>query len=174
MDRTQKNDVLATATGGGVATTACPTAMMPLSTDWTALSMQPNQNTNVTIGLVWAWQSLTPNLQWTEALAAKPDLDKVIILLPDGDNTQNRFSTTQSQIDARTTAACDNVRVANIKLYTIRVIDGNASLLKSCATRPRCTSRCRRLLGSVRCLPRSRKISPTCASPSSRSSKPIT
>ena len=68
-------------------------------------------------------------------MAAKPDLDKVIILLPDGDNTQNRFSTTQSQIDARTTAACDNVRVANIKLYTIRVIDGNASLLKSCATK---------------------------------------
>src|SRR5215470_5625967 len=98
-------------------------------------SMQPNQNTNVTIGLAWGWHSLTPNLPWTQALDPKPDLDKVIILLTDGDNTQNRFSTTQSQIDTRTTAACDAVRVANIKLYTIRVIDGNATLLRNCATK---------------------------------------
>ena len=65
----------------------------------------------------------------------KPDLDKAIILLTDGDNTQNRWSTTQSSIDTRTTLACNNVRVANIKVYTIRVIDGNSALLKSCATK---------------------------------------
>jgi hypothetical protein len=28
------------------------------------------------------------------------------------------------------------VKAANIKLYTIRVINGNASLLQSCATNP--------------------------------------
>ena len=38
--------------------------LMPLSYDWTALknnvdSMTPNGNSNVTIGLVWAWHSLT-------------------------------------------------------------------------------------------------------------------
>ena len=32
--------------------------------------------------------------------------------------------------------ACDNVKAANIKLYTVRVIDGNATLLKNCATKP--------------------------------------
>ena len=42
---------------------ACPTAMMPLSTDWTALNtkidaMTPTGNTNVTIGLQMAWQTL--------------------------------------------------------------------------------------------------------------------
>jgi hypothetical protein len=60
----------------------------------------------------------------------------VIILLTDGDNTQNRWSTTPTTIDARTTAACANVKLANIKVYTIRVIDGNATLLQSCATKP--------------------------------------
>ena len=43
----------------------CPTAMMPLSTDWTALNakidaMTPTGNTNVTIGMQMAWQTLTP------------------------------------------------------------------------------------------------------------------
>jgi Flp pilus assembly protein TadG len=98
-------------------------------------SMQPNGNTNVTIGLAWAWHSLTSSLPWPEALDPKPDLDKAIILLTDGDNTQNRWSTTSSTIDTRTTLACNNVRVANIKVYTIRVIDGNSALLKSCATK---------------------------------------
>jgi len=32
--------------------------------------------------------------------------------------------------------ACDNVKAANIRLYTVRVIDGNAELLKNCATNP--------------------------------------
>ena len=29
-----------------------------------------------------------------------------------------------------------NVKAANIKLYTVRVIDGNATLLQDCATKP--------------------------------------
>jgi Flp pilus assembly protein TadG len=154
LDRDKDNDVADTTPDTGTASTLFPTTRyssctglveaLPLTDIWNTgyqtlydkiNSMQPNQNTNVTIGLAWAWHSLTSNLPLTEALAARPDLDKVIILLTDGDNTQNRFSTTQSQIDTRTTAACDNVRAANIKLYTIRVIDGNASLLRSCATK---------------------------------------
>ena len=147
MDRTQNNDVLATATGGGAATnyyahqaTACPTAMMPLSTDWTALNskidaMTPSGNTNVTIGLQLAWQSLSPVAPFN-APAPEADLDKVIIALTDGDNTQNRWSSTQSVIDARTDKVCTNAKADNIKIYTIRVIDGNASLLKSCASKP--------------------------------------
>ncbi len=39
--------------------TNCPTAMMPLTADWTALhnkvnAMTPTGNTNVTIGMAWA------------------------------------------------------------------------------------------------------------------------
>lgn len=146
-DRDQNNDVLATATGGGAATnyrahqaSACPASMMPLSTDWTALNskidaMTPTGNTNVTIGLQLAWQSLSPVAPFS-APAPAIDLDKVIIMLTDGDNTQNRWSSTQSVIDDRTSKVCTNAKADNIKIYTIRVIDGNASLLQSCATNP--------------------------------------
>jgi hypothetical protein len=79
---------------------------------------------------------LTSNLPFTQASAPAPDLDKVIVLLTDGDNTQNRWTSSASSIDARTTAACNNIKAANIKIYTVRVIDGNASLLQSCATNP--------------------------------------
>jgi hypothetical protein len=56
--------------------------------------------------------------------------------MTDGENTQNRWSSTASTIDARTSKACDNVKAANIKLYTVRVIDGDLTLLKGCASKP--------------------------------------
>jgi Flp pilus assembly protein TadG len=146
-DRDQNNDVMNTATGTSISTkyradqaTACPAAMMPLSADWTALNakvdaMTPTGNTNVTIGMQVAWQTLSPVTPFN-APAAAPDLDKVIILLTDGTNTQNRWSSTQSVIDARTEKACANAKADNMKVYTVRVIDGNATLLKNCATNP--------------------------------------
>ena len=82
-----------------------------------------------------AWQTLSNNEPFN-APAPAPDLDKVIILLTDGDNTQNRWTNSSSSIDSRTEKACDNVKAANIKLYTVRVINGNATLLKNCATKP--------------------------------------
>jgi Flp pilus assembly protein TadG len=147
MDRDQNNDVNATPTADNGAVnyrahqaSACPVAMMPLSTDWTALNakidaMTPSGNTNVTIGMQMAWQTLTAAAPFN-APAASPDLDKVIILLTDGQNTQNRWSSGQSSIDTRTEKACANAKAANIKIYTVRVIDGNASLIQTCATKP--------------------------------------
>ena len=123
------------------------TTLMPLSFDWTALNskvdaMSAAGNTNVTIGLVWAWHALTQQAPLSEAAVPSPDLDKVIIVLTDGDNTQawknsnNTSITSQSAIDARTALVCTNIKAANIRLYTIRVINGNASLLRDCATNP--------------------------------------
>jgi len=115
---------------------------MPLTSDWTALTnridaMTPVGNTNVTIGAVWGWATLSQGAPFTEAKpATEPRLKKYMILLTDGDNTQNRFTTTQSEIDARTRLACQNIKGAGINLYTIRVIDGNAALLKECASKP--------------------------------------
>jgi len=57
------------------------------------------------------------------------------VLLTDGTNTQNRWSSSESNIDARTALAGTNVKAANIKTYTVRVIDGNATLLKNCASK---------------------------------------
>lgn len=119
----------------------CPATLLPLTFDWTALNnkidaLTPSGNTNVTIGLSWAFHALTATAPLDNAVAPYPGLDKVIILLTDGINTQNRWSTTAANIDTRTEQACANVKAANIKLYTIRVIDGNAALLQACATNP--------------------------------------
>jgi Flp pilus assembly protein TadG len=147
-DRDQNNDVLNTTPLSGSPSTmyrahqasACPTVMMPLSTSWTALNskvdaMTPTGNTNVTIGLQMAWQTLSSGAPFN-APAAATDLDKVIILLTDGDNTQNRWTTSRSPIDARTEKACSNAKAAGIRIYTVRVINGNANLLRDCATTP--------------------------------------
>jgi Flp pilus assembly protein TadG len=147
-DRDQNNDVLNTATVAGSPATmfrahqasACPASMMPLSYDWTALNnkvdaMTPTGNTNVTIGMALAWQTLSPVAPFS-APAPTPSMEKVLILLTDGDNTQNRWSSTQSAIDARTQKVCDNAKADNIQVYTVRVIQGNATLLKNCASNP--------------------------------------
>ena len=59
-----------------------------------------------------------------------------MILLTDGVNTQNRWTSNSVSIDARTLEACSKIKAAGIQLFTVRVIDGNANLLKSCATSP--------------------------------------
>jgi hypothetical protein len=97
--------------------------------------MTPTGNTNVTIGLQVAFQMLSPVAPFN-ATSPQNDMDKVIILLTDGDNTQNRWSTSQTTIDNRTKLACANVKAANVKMYTVRVINGNATLLRDCATNP--------------------------------------
>ena len=148
MDREKEHDVLDTAPKNKETdfvahqATSCPVELLPLTnvSGPTSISkinsMTPTGNTNVTIGLAWAWHALTARQPLHEASAPKEDLDKVIILLTDGDNTQNRWSSVQSEIDERTKTACDNVKAANIKLYTVRVINGNADLLQTCASGP--------------------------------------
>jgi Flp pilus assembly protein TadG len=116
--------------------------VMPLTADWTALNgrvdaMTPVGNTNVTIGAVWGWATLSTAAPFTQAKpSTEPMLKKYMILLTDGDNTENRFTTNGNDIDARTKLACTNVKAAGISLYTIRVINGDATLLKNCATTP--------------------------------------
>ncbi len=146
-DRDQNNDINSTPPGAGSATkfrahqaSACPTPMMPLSNDWPALNakidaMTPAGNTNVTIGLAWGFQLVSPVAPF-HAPPPAPDLDKVIVILTDGENTQNRWTSSSSSIDSRTAKVCDNIKAANIKLYTVRVIDGNGTLLRNCATNP--------------------------------------
>ena len=146
-DREKDHDVLDTAPKNKETdfvthqATSCPVELLPLTNVWADLnskvdSVTPTGNTNVTIGLAWAWHSLTARQPLNQAAAPAQDLDKVIILLTDGDNTQNRWSSVQSEIDERTKKACENVKAANIKLYTVRVINGNADLLQTCASGP--------------------------------------
>jgi Flp pilus assembly protein TadG len=152
QDRDQPNDTTDTTPTSDIHTkfpaAQCSglTTMMTLTdildtTGFTNLNskidaMQASGNTNVTIGLVWGWHALTKSEPLTQGSDPAPDKDKVIVLLTDGDNTQNRWSSSGSAIDARTAAACANAKAANIKIYTVRVIDGNANLLRDCATKP--------------------------------------
>lgn len=116
-----------------------PVPLMPLSHDWTALNnkidnLVASGNTNTTIGLVWGWNMLTAGGVLSNAAAPATNLNKVIVFLTDGENTENRFSSSQSSIDARTKALCTAIKANNIQIYTIRVIEGNATLLRNCAT----------------------------------------
>jgi Flp pilus assembly protein TadG len=120
----------------------CPVELMPLSTNWSEMntlveSMQANGNTNQTIGLAWAWQSLqqAPPLS-APAISDKEKTKQYIILLTDGLNTENRFTTDSAKIDDRTAKLCANIKAADIEIYTILVMEGNASLLKACASKP--------------------------------------
>ncbi|UTD28782.1 pilus assembly protein [Bradyrhizobium sp. WD16] len=131
---------------------SCPTALMPLSYNWSALkskisAMSPNGGTNQPIGLAWAWMSLTQGAPLNApALDANYKYDSVIILLSDGANTQNRWPSygngnTQfyGRIDARQKLLCDNVKAAGITIYTIQVNTGSpgdptSSVLQDCAS----------------------------------------
>jgi len=121
---------------------SCPAQLMALSYDWNALTneinaMQPNGNTNQAIGLQMGWQSLTAAPFTVPAMDPNYKYQQVIILLTDGLNTQDRWYTSQSSVDARQQKTCDNIKNAGITLYTVQVNTGNdptSTLLQSCAT----------------------------------------
>ena len=156
-DRDQNYDTLNTAPTGGPSTrfyaeqyNACPAQLMPLSTDFAALktkvdSLTPNGGTNQPIGIAWGWQSLTESAP----LNAPPEeanytYKKVLIVMSDGLNTQNRWPSygnghTQfnGQIDARQRILCDNIKATGIVIYTMHVNTDNdptSAVLQYCAS----------------------------------------
>ncbi len=147
-DRDQNYDVTnSPALAGGTMYPAeqyasCPTPLMQLSNDWTALSakidaMQPAGNTNQAIGLQVGWQSLTAAPFTVPAFDSNYKYNQVIILLTDGLNTEDRWYTNQSSIDAREQKACDNIKAAGVTLYTVQVNTGSdptSTLLQNCAS----------------------------------------
>jgi hypothetical protein len=119
-----------------------------MSNDFTSLKTQigdmaPSGNTNQAVGLAWGWLSLdtvNPPIK-----APGKDSNYVyknyIVLLSDGLNTQNRWSTSQSAIDDRQEILCQNVKkdtVNNPTIFTIQVNIGNrdpkSQVLEDCAT----------------------------------------
>lgn len=115
--------------------------LMSLTSDWTALkakinSLTPAGNTNTTIGMVWGGMMLAQGDTLSNAAAPATNLQKVMIFLTDGTNTENRFTYDQDTIDERTGYACYNVKSHDVTIYTIRVLDGNETLLQGCASSP--------------------------------------
>ncbi len=122
---------------------SCPQAAMGLSYNWSSMTtlvnnMSPNGNTNQAIGLQLGWLSLVGGGPFTvPAMDPNYSYQQVIIILTDGLNTQDRWYSDQSQIDARQTLTCTNIKAAGIILYTVEVsTDGTpvSTLLQNCAS----------------------------------------
>jgi Flp pilus assembly protein TadG len=146
-DRNQSYDIDDTAVTststkypGALCSSSSLTTIQPLTADFTTLSskisaMSPAGNTNITIGLSWGLALLSNQEPFTEGEPyGTENLTKYIVLITDGDNTENRWTSSTSSIDARTELACQSVKDAGIKLYAIRLQEGNSSLLSDCAS----------------------------------------
>jgi Flp pilus assembly protein TadG len=128
-----------------------PATVTAMSNQWSDLktqidNMTPSGNTNQAVGLYWGWQTLNT----TDDPFKAPSKDSnwtykdYIVLLSDGMNTQNRWSTNQSDIDARQEILCRNVKDPSknggnqITVFTIQVnvdnVDPTSQVLQSCAT----------------------------------------
>jgi Flp pilus assembly protein TadG len=121
---------------------SCPVPVMGLSNDWTALSnkvtaMQPSGNTNQAIGLQMGWQSLTAAPFTVPSMDPNYKYNQVIILLTDGLNTEDRWYSNASSINARQQKTCDNIKAAGITIYAVQVNTGSdptSTLLQNCAS----------------------------------------
>lgn len=116
-------------------------AILPLTDDFTKLrarvdNLVADGSTNITIGMAWGMHALSPGAPLTEGKTADEvqGLTKVLILLTDGNNTRNRWTSDEDQIDVRTKLACRNAKDAGYIVYTIRLINGNEQLLRDCAS----------------------------------------
>lgn len=97
--------------------------------------MTPAGNTNITIGLAWGLALLSDQEPFTEGQPwGTEDLSKIMVLITDGDNTENRWTSSTSSIDARTELACQSVKDSGVTLYAVRLQEGNSSLLSECAS----------------------------------------
>ena len=120
----------------------CPVELMGLSYDWNKLnskinSMQPDGNTNQAIGLQWGWQSLTQSPFTIPAYDPQYQYKLIIILLTDGMNTENRWTTNSWSIDSREATLCNNIKATGVSIFTIQVNTGHdptSQMLKDCAS----------------------------------------
>jgi len=122
------------------------TTLLPLTSVWSDLSAKIDQmvaggSTNQTIGLVWGWHALSQGAPLSPG--ALPDnTQRIIILLSDGLNTQNRWygngSSQSTAVDGRMAQACTNAKADGVIIYAVYVdlagTQGNSTVLQNCAT----------------------------------------
>jgi hypothetical protein len=120
----------------------------PMSENWQALkdqitAMTASGNTNQAVGIAWGWQSLSTDNDPLKAPAKDANYvyKDYIVVLSDGLNTQNRWSSSQSSIDARQKILCQNIKNDKqrpVTVFTIQVninnADAQSQVLKECAT----------------------------------------
>lgn len=158
-DRDRAYDVNDRQDGGSLSlypAAKCATGSLakiqPLTKDYRALrqtvrDMSPSGNTNLTVGIAWGLATLSKAAPFEQAVAFDTkQVSKIMIVLTDGDNTENRWDDVGDarnnaqrkeivkRIDDRTELVCRDVKEKEIQVYTVRVIAGNADLLRGCAT----------------------------------------
>lgn len=159
--------------GGGGPNKNCD--MQPLTqlgTNFTTLkssidAMVATGNTNIPMGLVWGWHTLSPNGPFGDGAAYQTQhLRKVVVLMTDGENTNNipsswnlntsdysgvgyiwqnllgitggNSSQRQTAMDNRLALLCTNMKAKGIYIYTVRVevTSGSSTVLQDCASSP--------------------------------------
>lgn len=130
-----------------------PATITSMSHQWSTLknqinAMTPSGNTNQSVGLFWGWQTLNTVNDPFKAPAKDSNwiYKDYIVVLSDGMNTQNRWSTSQSDIDARQAILCQNIKDKTknggnqITIFAIQVNinnkDPESQVLKTCAWSP--------------------------------------
>lgn len=131
--------------------------VQPLTTNFpnvrTAINgMVAGGNTNVTIGVVWGHALLSAQEPYTEAVPyTEKDVQKFLILLTDGENTQDRIdhcnhrdqrnpTACVQRMNTRTLAACEAAKnaagadPARITIFSIRVMEGDSAMLSQCSS----------------------------------------
>jgi Flp pilus assembly protein TadG len=119
---------------------SCPTKLKALSHDFTSLAglvdlMKSDGFTNQPIGLAWAWMALTQGKP-LNAPAKGADISQAIVLFSDGLNTKNRWTDDPKEIDARQAKMCENIKKAQITIYTVLVGAGFSKVMRDCASQP--------------------------------------
>ncbi|WKL57085.1 pilus assembly protein [Asticcacaulis sp. ZE23SCel15] len=99
-------------------------------------ALKTGDSTNVTIGIQWGMEVLSPAQPFASSVPFKDDGTlKYMIVITDGENTKNRWSTKGADIDKRTKLACEAANTQGITVFVVRVMEGNSQLLKDCATK---------------------------------------
>jgi Flp pilus assembly protein TadG len=98
--------------------------------------------TNITVGVQMGMELLSPDAPYTQGVAwHDPEMDKYMIVVTDGENTQNRWvpystkSSVVADIDKRTALACQAAKDKGITVFVVRVMEGNSDMLKTCASK---------------------------------------
>ena len=156
IDRTKPYDTQATAPTTAIAATLYPargcatSTLKPVQALTDSISttrafvqtLTPGGSTNITIGVQWGMEVLSPTAPFAGGVAFTDDkTKKYMIVVTDGDNTSNRDYTSSNPanapyIDARTALACTNAKALGITVFVVKVIEGNSAMLQACASRP--------------------------------------
>jgi Flp pilus assembly protein TadG len=120
--------------------------LLALGYNWTSLSSEVDTmvaagSTNQTVGMVWGWQTQSQNVPFS-ATALPANTQRIMILLSDGLNTQDRWygngSDQSTQVDTRMALACTNAKTYGFTVYTVFVdlngTQGNSTVLQNCAS----------------------------------------